>query len=115
MSGMPELPVIEDYCCLSDDCYARSGCVCGRDERVLRAYLDEVIVSLMTPQQREWCLSEINCVEGYNRKDYESVTDIELARGVLAAWKTFCEDKGLLCAVRKRRKAGLRQLSSTQL
>jgi hypothetical protein len=45
---------------------------------------------------REWCLDEIDRVEGFRRRDYELLDDSELARGVLDAWLDFARDKGLL-------------------
>lgn len=49
----------------------------------------------MTPEQREWCLSEIDQVEGYERADHEASSDEALADAVLAAWTDFCRDKGM--------------------
>lgn len=87
-----QFPNVWVPCCMGVD-----DCVCGKDERVLRAYVaDHVTLQPMTPKQREWCLSEIASVEGYVRGDYESVPDRELARGVLSAWTDYCRDKGLL-------------------
>lgn len=72
-------------------------CECPDAERALRAWTGQSpLVPAMTPEQREWCLSEIDSVEGYRRSDYESDTDAHVARGVLDAWTDFCRDKGLL-------------------
>lgn len=49
----------------------------------------------MTPEQREWCLSEIDNVEGYERSNYATLPDDLLANGVLCAWMDYCRDKGL--------------------
>lgn len=50
----------------------------------------------MTPDQREWCLVEIESVEGFDRKQHEGSADADLAREVLAAWLEYCRDKGML-------------------
>lgn len=90
------LDVIAPTACI---CYGPAeceGCVCGETERALRAYITKQPMPAMTPAQRAWCLSEIDLVEGYDRKDYEQETDAGVARGVLNAWTDFCRDKGLL-------------------
>ena len=78
--------------------YAKScgGCVCGPEERVLRAFLDPNTPLKMTPEQREWCYAEIDAIESHDRSDYEAGTDAELARGVLNAWTDYCRGQGLL-------------------
>jgi len=50
----------------------------------------------MTIEQRAYILDEIGSIEGYDRKDYESATDAEIAQAVLRAWTDYCRDKGLL-------------------
>lgn len=81
-------------CCYEGD---EIRCQCGPAERVLRAYIDGGIgLPEMTQQQRDWCLSEIDSVEGYDRKDHETEADPQLARSVLSAWTDFCRDKGML-------------------
>ena len=70
-------------------------CICGQTEKVLRAFASGIL-STMTPDQREWCLKEIDSVEGYNRRDYERAYPADLARGVLSAWTDYARDKGLL-------------------
>lgn len=81
-------------------CYPCSAsdeqCICPRDERVLRAYIAQESIRPMEPIEREWCLQEIDSVEGYDRSDFEGECDGGLARGVLNAWSDFCRDKGLL-------------------
>lgn len=78
-------------CCMGDD-----GCVCGKEERVLRGYVRQYPkLEPMNTEQREWCLSEIDSIEGYDRKDCENYTDSDLANTVLAAWMDYCRDKGL--------------------
>jgi hypothetical protein len=51
---------------------------------------------LLSIEQREWCLSEIDAVEGYSRWDYETASDSDVARATLGAWTDYCRDKGLL-------------------
>lgn len=70
------------------------SCVCLPAERALRSMQDRPGHYMNAPQ-REWCLSEISSVEGYDRKDYERSDDSEIARGVLSAWTDYCRDKGL--------------------
>lgn len=85
------------------DILAGSDCVCGMDdscccpptERALRRSISAVDI-VFTSEQREWCLREIDRVEGYKREDYAGVITCDLARGVLDAWTDFCRDKGLL-------------------
>lgn len=50
----------------------------------------------MTKEQREWCLNEIDQIEGYSRQHYEACSDDLLANGVLSAWVDYCRDKGLM-------------------
>jgi hypothetical protein len=84
-------------CCWEGTQDADMPCACGPDERVLRAYIDGLpTLPPMTPEQREWCLSEIESVEGYDRRDYEQCLESELASGVLSAWTNYCRDKGML-------------------
>lgn len=71
-------------------------CVCGQSEKALRAWLNGRSAAPMTPEQREWCYSEIDSIECHDRADYENGTDAELAMGVLSAWQVYCQDKGLL-------------------
>ena len=73
---------------------AIEGCVCGPDERLMRAVINGH--ATLTPERREWCLDEIGQVEGYARKDWEGENDPVLANGVLGAWTDYCRDKGIL-------------------
>ncbi len=50
----------------------------------------------MTVEQRQECLIEIDLVEGFDMVDYVHSNDINLAKGVLAAWKSVALDKGTL-------------------
>lgn len=93
MNEMPNLPAV-DYCCTFDPQDTEMGCICGDSERVLRAVkLGKVS---LTGAQREWCLSEIGRVEGYDRREHESNSDPDLAYSVLCAWTDYARDKGLL-------------------
>lgn len=67
-------------------------CICGDDERVLRAYAyggynDEP----MTPEQREWCLEDADRAgEGsYPREEAEGLSDAELAKWTINAWNAY--------------------------
>jgi hypothetical protein len=71
-------------------------CVCTPTEIALHAYAEAYVMPPMTSEQREECLEEIAMVEGYDRKEYETATDAQLARGVLCSWIDYCRDKGLL-------------------
>jgi len=88
---MPNCPAV-DFC----HCYGTPDhCVCGSSEKALRGWLNGRISQPMSAEQREWCFSEIDLIEGYDRKDYEGSTDANLAMGVLSAWLEYCRDKGL--------------------
>jgi hypothetical protein len=80
-------------CCSGDD---GSGCICNLAERVLRAYAAGQTLPVMSTEQRNFCLEQIDETEGYERADYEQSTDKELAAGVLSAWLDYVRDKGLL-------------------
>lgn len=81
-------------CCAPD---YPGGCVCPPAEMALRGWSDRRDgMPAMTADQREWCLNEIGQVEGYQRAEYESCDDADLARGVLDAWTDYCRDKGLM-------------------
>jgi hypothetical protein len=71
------------------------NCICSPCEMALRAW-GGGFTQPMTPDQREFCLSEIDSVEGFRREDHESDTDQQLARATLDAWLDYCRDKGLL-------------------
>ncbi|OHD28241.1 MAG: hypothetical protein A2Y38_25290 [Spirochaetes bacterium GWB1_59_5] len=78
------------------DCDHSDRCV--NDEAVLRSYdrCGDTRPPAMNVHQREWCLQEINEVEGWNRDDYEAVPDQELARAVVQAWGDYARDKGVV-------------------
>jgi hypothetical protein len=92
---MPDCPVNNLCACYRES--ANMPCCCGHTEKALRFWsAGSIFADHMTGEQREWCLNEINRVEGYNRKDYEDSPDTDLARGVLLSWQDYCRDKGLL-------------------
>ena len=83
--------------CCWDGTEEEGCCVCGEDERVLRGYCNPAwTVPAMTPAQRTWCLDEIGQIEGFERAEHVQDSDADLARTVLAAWTSYCRDKGLL-------------------
>lgn len=88
-SPEPNWPYVE--CCSSEDV---GECACGKAERYLRYLLNSG--KPLTDEQRAWCLSEIERVEGYDRADYEAEPSHVVARGVLNAWTDYCRDKGLM-------------------
>lgn len=75
-------------------CAWPDGCLCCDTEKALR-WIGWGKGSL-TPEQREWCLAEIDSVEGYERRHYERASDADVAKGVLHAWTEYARDKGLL-------------------
>lgn len=98
---IPNCPHIKHCHCYPEEEKAANAigtthCVCGESEKALRGWINNRIQTPMTPAQREWCLKEIDNVEGFDRLDYLNETDAQLALGVISAWKSYCEDKGLL-------------------
>ena len=79
-------------------CYGpdAGGCLCPDTERVLRAYIAGRPMPPMTLEQREFCLTEISSIESFSRDEYKDANDTDLARGVLEAWASYCQDIGLL-------------------
>lgn len=78
-------------------------CACTDTEQVLRiiaghAKPDAPKLPPLNAEQREWCLNEISRGDeyGYDRGDYETQIDRELAKAVLEVWVEYCRDKGLL-------------------
>lgn len=73
------------------------ACLCaqaGGAERVLRYVME--VDGRLSPGQREWCLSEIDGIEGFKRADYEKSSDADVARTTIDAWLDYCRDKGML-------------------
>lgn len=68
-----------------------TNCLCGHNERVLRAYSEGRYISPMTDGQREWCLDESDRAgEGsYPREEAIGFTDQDLAKRVLYAWSNY--------------------------
>jgi len=89
---IPNCPSSLNCYCYSDRC---EPCVCGITEKALRGWSADLLPP-MTKEQREWCLQEIDSVEGYERKTWETVGDGLLANGVLNAWRDYCRDKGMI-------------------
>ena len=88
MPGVPDAP-----CCWPG---YPGGCVCGRTERALRAWLaSDSSMPAMTPEQRAWCQAELASYG--ERPDVDDDTpDADLAREVIHCWVDYCRDKGLL-------------------
>lgn len=81
-------------CCMGEG----HPCVCGPDERVLRAYdRGEVGLPPMTAEEREWCLEEADRAgEGaFPREEAEQFSDKDLANWVLRAWREFVQSNCL--------------------
>lgn len=72
-------------------CQLEGPCVCGDEERVLRAYSEGRYIETMTKEQREWCLDEADHAgEGsYPKKEAEGLSDAMLAKWVLQAWSDY--------------------------
>lgn len=101
MNEIPNCPAIKHCHCDPEgekelNARGETRCVCGETEKALRAWINNRAAAPMTKEQREWCLEEIDGVEGYERKTYENDSDAELAMGVLNAWTDYCRDKGLM-------------------
>lgn len=92
---IPNCPLVEKCQCYKDS--PPEHCICPPTEKALRAWCrPEPGFQPMTPEQREWCLKEIDQMEGYRREDYQTCSDELLANGVLSSWVDYCRDKGLL-------------------
>lgn len=91
---MPPSPMdalaLESCLCGYGEC-----CVCPDTERALRRVIADGSIKL-DAEQREWCLREIDKVEGHGRNDYVGADDSTVAAGVLNAWVDYCRDKGLM-------------------
>ena len=93
MMTMQSLAVLDPGGC---PCGEEPGyCACNAEERVLRCFVRGSMPCQMTQAQREECLREVARVEGYERKDYETASDADLARGVIHAWTDHCRDLGM--------------------
>lgn len=82
----------EGCVCFSDG--TSDGCICPAAERALRAISRGDYE--LTDSAREWALSQVASVEGYERSAYEGLADRHVAQGVLDAWTDYCRDKGLM-------------------
>lgn len=85
LTDMPSVP--RALCSCYDD---EDACECSDTERFLRSGMK------MSSEQRDWCLREIEQVEGHNRKDYADLSDKDLGRATISAWIDYCRDKGLM-------------------
>lgn len=67
------------------------GCVCGKEEKVIRALISGTLNITMAPYQREWCISEAKWAgEGmYSEEELKGMTDKQLAEAVLTAWIAY--------------------------
>jgi hypothetical protein len=93
---MPSMAAIEALAPEECICFGPTGpsCVCPDAERALRAIARGDYE--LTDDAREWCLTEIDRVEGHSRVDHDGDADRHVANGVLSAWTDYCRDKGLL-------------------
>lgn len=85
-------------CCLDKEDQAEIGCPCGEQsaERALRGFKRGEFLQAMTREQREFCLRELEQIEGYSRDEHATDSDQDLAGTVLSAWVDYCRDKGLM-------------------
>lgn len=85
---------VEVGCCSGDT----TACVCGIEERVIRAYSEGRYAVPMTAEQREFCIWEADkCGEGmYSREELQGYSDQALASAVLDAWDAYCKSQGLI-------------------
>lgn len=91
MKEMPNLPSVPCHCVGPLD---QAYCMCGDSEKVLRHIV--WTNGKLSNDQREWCLSEIDRIEGHSRADYKLCDDATVAAGVLSAWVDYARDKGLM-------------------
>lgn len=92
----PNFPVCPCQCVEACNAMNESHCMCPPVERALRGYISNGQSRPMSPEEREWCLQEIDNVEGHSRNDHANETDSDLARGVMSAWVDYCQDKGMM-------------------
>ena len=80
-------------CCSGNE----SLCVCGYNEKVLRAYSEGRCKIPMTTEQREWCLDEAERAgEGsYPRSEGIGMDDAALAERVINAWHDYVQSNCL--------------------
>ena len=86
--------VFQDSPCACADSAFGDPCVCSQNERALRNYCNGAKMPPMTEKQREYCLSEIASVEGFDRTKHHGDDDWHLASTTLTAWRDYCRDKG---------------------
>ncbi len=93
------LPLLPCQCYTTEELgRGEAVCVCDHSEQAVRAYAAGVQpLPALTAQQRTLCVEEIlYCQEGVRAVTYDHTTDQEIARDLLAAWRWYCRDKGLL-------------------
>lgn len=81
---------------LGCQCGFKDYCICSPAERALRAWAYNDYKEIMNQEQRNWCLGQINKVEGYDALSCAGLSDKWLAWEVLRAWTDYCRDKGLM-------------------
>jgi hypothetical protein len=74
-------------CCMGEN----ATCICGNNERVLRAYAKGEDLPPMSEAQRIWCANEADYAgEGaYPRQEGIKLNDKDLAAWVLSAWNDY--------------------------
>ena len=84
--------------CFDVDYVKINGCVCNLQERVLRAYANGMKLRPMADDERAWCIEEaVDASEGSrDESQLTSITDQNLAKEVLSAWKEYAQSQGLL-------------------
>jgi hypothetical protein len=77
-------------------CQPEMACVCGPEERVLRAYSSGVEgLPEMTAKQRKWCIEEADRAGegGHPSSEAVSLSDKELAQWTLDAWSDYAQGR----------------------
>lgn len=70
---------------------------CVGEEAALRHFIYQLPETpAMSQEQRDWCLAEISCVEGWDSRYHVEEDDASLAKNVLYAWADYTRDKGLM-------------------
>ena len=74
-------------------CMPNTGCLCGPEEKVLRAYIRGEALEPMSEAERNWCCAEADRAgEGaYPKAEAVELDDRELARWVISAWSDYAK------------------------
>ncbi len=80
----------------SSCCVAPHRCVCSGVEKSLRGFIGGDHPTVMTAEQRVWCLNEISQVEGFELGEQLAMPDAALANIVLRSWQESCRMNGTL-------------------